>query len=197
MANRPTYRDGSELGAPGLTIAHAHQRSHYDLEDTSNMHADSSVSRATITVARAWGKPDRYQDLKTGLYVLRSDGSAPRLVAAFGYSADVGGATWSPDGHRLVFSVLNNGPGRPSGASALFTVSASGRGRRRITDWDTAGQIASPGFSPDGELVLFQIKPSGQDFGGNDDLFVMHADGTHISPLTRTAPWESAPTWMR
>lgn len=46
-----------------------------------------------VAVARAWGKPDRYQNLKTGLYVLHAAGSYARLVAAFGYRADVGGAT--------------------------------------------------------------------------------------------------------
>jgi TolB protein len=195
-----------------------------------------------IAVARAWGKPDRYQNLKTALYVLRSDGSSPRLVADFGYRADVGGATWSPDGRRLVFAARNNGPGRPADATALFAVSAAGRSLHRITAWDSDGQISSPAFSPDGRLVLFQIKPQGQDFGGDyftihpdgshrrkltsfptgsnlgsarwspdgkwivfantgvggsDDLFVMRADGSNISQLTRTAAWESAATWIR
>ena len=62
-----------------------------------------------------------------------------------------------PDGHRLVFSVLNNGPSRPSGASALFSVSANGHGMHQITAWDTAAQVSSPAFSPNGKLVLFQI----------------------------------------
>jgi Tol biopolymer transport system component len=195
-----------------------------------------------IAVARAWGKPDRYQNLKTALYVLRSDGSSPRLVADFGFRADVGGATWSPDGRRLVFAVRNNGPGRPADASALFAVSAAGHDLQRITAWDSNGQISSPAFSPDGRLVLFWIKPQGEDFGGDyftvrpdgshrrkltdfpagsnlgsarwspdgkwivfantgldgsDDLFVMHADGSHISQLTRTTTWESAVTWIR
>jgi Tol biopolymer transport system component len=153
----------------------------------------------------------------------------------------VGGATWSADGQTLVFAVLNNGPGRPANASALFAVSADGRRVHRITTWDTSGVISSPAFSPDGKLVLFQIKPEGQDFGGNyytihpdgtdrrkltnfpigsilgsarwsrdgrwivfansgtagnDDVFIMRANGSHILPLTRTAAWESAPTWV-
>ena len=168
-------------------------------------------------------------------------GSSARLVASFGYTADVGGATWSPDGRKPVFAVLNNGPGEPADASALFDVSADGRGLHRITSWDTKGVISSPAFSPDGKLVLVWIRPQDVDFGGdyftihpdgshrrrltnfpagtntgnarwspdgkwivfantgiggNDDLFVMRPDGSHISPLTRTAAWESAPTWV-
>src|SRR5205823_3687919 len=75
-----------------------------------------------IAVARAWGHKDKFEDLKAGLYVLGIDGRHPRLVADLGYRADVGGATWSPDGKTLVFSAHNNGPGKPSMASALFAV---------------------------------------------------------------------------
>jgi Tol biopolymer transport system component len=195
----------------------------------------------TIAVPRAWGKLDRYQDLKVGLYVIHLDGSSPRLVAPFGYTADVSGATWSPDGRELVFAVLNNGPGRPANASALFAVSADGQGLHRITPWDTNGVIWSPAFSPDGKLVLFWIRPQDADYGGDyftihpdgthrrkltnfpagsntgnarwspdgkwivfantgtagtDDLYTMRANGSHITPLTRTAAWESAPEWV-
>ncbi len=195
-----------------------------------------------IAAARAWGRWDSYGNLRTALYILRPDGSSPRLIADFGYRADVGGATWSPDGRRLVFSVRNNGPGRPADASALFAVPATGRDVHRITPWDSDGEISSPAFSPDGKLVLFWIRPQGEDFGGNyftirpdgshrrkltsfpsgsslgsarwspdgkwivfansgvgdnDDLFVMHADGSNVSRLTRTTAWESAVTWIR
>jgi TolB protein len=201
--------------------------------------AVSSDGRS-IAVARAWGRSDRFEDLKTGLYVMRADGSSPRLVAPFGYRADVGGATWAPDGRRIVFSAHNNGPGRPADGSALFAVAPDGRGLRRITPWETTGRVTSPAFSPDGRRLLFQIRPPGGDFGGDyftaradgsgrrrlthfpvgstlgsarwapdgrwivfansgvagqDDVFVMRADGTKVSPLTRTAAWESAPAW--
>jgi hypothetical protein len=92
-----------------------------------------SPNRQQIVVARAGGRLDRYQDLKTGPYIMRVDGSAPRFIADFGYRAAVGGATWSPDGDGLVFSVHNNGPGRPVDGSALCAVSPDGHGLHRIT----------------------------------------------------------------
>ena len=194
-----------------------------------------------IAVARAWGQPDEFQDLRTGLYVLGIDGAHPRLVADFGYRADVGGATWSPDSKPLFFSVHNNGPGKPADGTALFAVGAAGGGLRRLTPWEADLQVSGPVFSPDGKKILFRLKPAGQDFGGdywtvnsdgssrqrlthfgpkhttasamwspngsmilfadsgmdgNDDLYVMRADGGAIRRLTRTPQWESAAAWL-
>jgi Tol biopolymer transport system component len=195
-----------------------------------------------IAVARAWGHQDEFEDLKTGLYVLGIDGAHPRRVADFGYRADVGGATWSPDGNTIVLSAHNNGAGKPADGSALFAVRVRGGGLRRLTPWETDRQISGPAFSPDGKAILFRLKPSGQDFGGdywtmrsdgtarrrlthfgpghatasamwspdgsmivfadsgiggNDDLYVMRADGGGVRRLTRTPRWESAAVWLR
>ncbi|HEY3190531.1 MAG TPA: hypothetical protein VGJ70_23770, partial [Solirubrobacteraceae bacterium] len=180
--------------------------------------------------------------LKTGLYVIGiGAGARPRLIADFGYRADVGGATWSPDGRTIVFSAHNNGSGKPAEGSALFAVGAGGRGLHRLTPWETAQQISGPAFSPDGKAILFRLKPAGQDFGGdywtvrtdgrsrrrlthfgpghttasamwspdgsmivyadsgmagNDDLYVMRADGGGVRRLTHTPQWESAALWL-
>ena len=195
-----------------------------------------------IAVARAFGSQDGFNDLKTSLYVLQADGSHPREVAPFGYDADVQGAAWSPDGRHITFSVVNNGPGRPAGGSALYSVAPTGRGLHRITPWSTNAKFAGPQYSPDGRLVLFRLSRPGQDFGGDlytvhadggglrrlsrfpagsslggaawspdgryivfantgiggqDDIFLMRSDGTHVTPVTRTPAWDSAPTWTR
>ena len=195
-----------------------------------------------VAVAGAWGKHDKFDDLKTGLYVVPLHGGRSRLVADFGYRADVGGASWSPDGATIVFSVANNGPGQPSGGSAMFATKSDGGHLRRLTPWDTTHQISGPVVSPDGSKILFRLKPAGQDFGGdywtvardgsarqrlthfgpehmtgsatwspdgsmivfadsgmagNDDIYLMRANGTGITRITHTPQWESAAVWFR
>lgn len=148
-----------------------------------------------IAVARAWGQQDGFADLKTGLYILAVNGARWRRVADFGYRADVGGASWSPDGKTIVFSVRNNGPGKPLDGSALFSVGADGRNVRRLTPWETKQQISGPVVSPDGTKILFRLKPSGQDFGG--DYWTVGRYGrsrrrlTHVGPghMTASAVW--------
>jgi len=130
-----------------------------------------------IAIARAYGK-HKYGGLKTALYVLSIDGSNARPVAAFGYRADVTTAAWSPDGARIVFAVNRNDltTERPNG-SALFTVRPNGRALHRLTAWRQGTQYSAPDYSPDGRRLLFQVKPVGQDFGG--DYYVSGADGSH------------------
>ena len=46
-------------------------------------------------------------------------------------------------------------------------------------------------WSPDGTSIVFAT----DGVGGNDDIYVMRADGSAITPVTRTPSWESAPAW--
>jgi TolB protein len=237
--------DRSTPDAAGIFLVRVNGAGEREIPAPSGVPGDGwpavSPDGTRIAVARAWGQHDEFDDLMTGLEVLQIDGTHPRLVANLGYRADVGGATWSPDGTTLIFSVHNNGPGTPSDGSALFAVDLSGRGLHRLTPWETEHQISGPVFSPDGTMILFRLKPQGQDFGGdyftvtrdgrsrrrlthfgpahttgsatwspdgsmivfadagmggNDDLYVMRADGTRVTRLTRTPQWESAATWL-
>jgi TolB protein len=112
-----------------------------------------------IAIGRAYGK-HLHGGLKTALYVMSIDGSHARAVAPFGYRADVTTAAWSPDGRRIVFAVIRNDlTANVPDASALFTVRPDGGGLHRLTDWRMAAQYAAPDYSPDGRMLLFQVKP--------------------------------------
>jgi Tol biopolymer transport system component len=48
-------------------------------------------------------------------------------------------------------------------------------------------------WSPDGSMIVF----ADSGMGGNDDLYVMRADGGGVRRLKRTPQWESAAAWLR
>src|SRR5947199_274967 len=70
----------------------------------------------------------------------------------------------------------------------------TGRGsRRHVTHFGPDHATASATWSPDGSAIVF----ADSGMGGNDDLYVMRADGGDVRRLTRTPPWESAAVWLR
>lgn len=113
-----------------------------------------------------------------GLFTSRADGSERR---AHGSSRCAAGASWSPDGERIAFS-LSGGPQCSSGVG-IQTIASSGTDQRIVTVPEGAvGYFtydSSPDWSPDGSLIVFQrqyawaggtVPPSG--------IFVIRPDGT-------------------
>jgi TolB protein len=66
-------------------------------------------------------------------------------------------------------------------------MNAHGRGQRKLTQ---AGQNAFPAWSPDGRKIIFV-----SDRDGNLELYVMKADGTRQTRLTRNPGVDGSPTW--
>lgn len=59
-----------------------------------------------------------------------------------------------------------------------------------------------PVFSPEGRLLFRSYSHDGEwivhatdGVADEADIFVIRADGTGNRPVTRTAPWDSAPDW--
>ena len=73
-----------------------------------------------------------------------------------------------------------------------YTIHPDGTDRRKLTNFPIGSIVGSARWSPDGRWIVF----ANTGTGGNDDVFIMRANGSHISPLTRTAAWESAPAWV-
>ena len=89
------------------------------------------------------------------------------------------GPRWSPDGARILFSLLREG----GNDEDLYLVDADGSDLTRLTD-DPAYEYA-PAWSPDGSRIAFVR-------GG--DLWVMRASGTGARQLT-SGLLVDAPTW--
>ena len=58
-----------------------------------------------------------------------------------------------------------------------------------------AGDERYPSFSPDGRRIVFRSDQDLTDRSGDEELFVMNADGTSLVQLTNNAVFDSAPAF--
>ncbi|MBI2397256.1 MAG: PD40 domain-containing protein [Xanthomonadales bacterium] len=93
---------------------------------------------------------------------------------------------WSPDGRRVLW--MRKFPGR---GYDLWMMDADGRNAKALTD---NGKIddAYPSWSPDGQRIAFD---SNRD--GNNEIYLMDADGSNVLRVTWTPQAELAPLWVR
>jgi Tol biopolymer transport system component len=145
----------------------------------------SALTRLTFngaSVAPEWS-PDGNQivfySAPAGIYVMNSDGSSRRELAAI--TNIIGDAAWSPDGSKVLFARS----GQPCGTETctqLFTLSTDGTELKQLTyspmdHW-------SPRWSPDGTKIVFVRHSSGPKYA----IFVMNADGSEEQEISNRAP---------
>jgi Tol biopolymer transport system component len=121
------------------------------------------------------------------LFTLEATGQNPMPLTQNEGVADSQPA-WSPDGRRIAF--VRTMP--QSGRSDLWTATAEGRARVRITS--TPFPERDPSWSPDGTRIVYAARTRGN---GPYRIFVAKADGTGRAQLT-TQPAGSAdrsPVW--
>ena len=83
---------------------------------------------------------------------------------------------FSPDGRRIVFAEGRDN-GEPGAHSHIAIMDADG-GHLRLVTQDRADDYA-PQFGPDGRTIVFSRSSGYFDY----DLYVVHADGTHLRRL--------------
>jgi len=130
----------------------------------------------------------------TDLYLTDLDGSNPIQLTAGGNGFNQM-ASWSPDGKKLAF--LSTREGYPS----VFVMDADGSNQVNLTPKPddvpaTAWSSRAPGWSRNGQYIYFTARRP--EAGGNENIFVMNADGTEVTQLTfTTAPQVSAEAAVR
>lgn len=125
------------------------------------------------------------------IFIMKADGSGRIRVMANYLSLDIE-PTWSPDGSKIAFtssrdSYYGSGDEKVTVLN-IYMVDTITLQQMQLTDtqaWDS-----SPCWSPDGKRIAFQ---SSRD--GNNEIYIMAADGSGQVNLTRNAAGDVSPAW--
>lgn len=135
-----------------------------------------------------------------GLYLMKADGSRihalthppngrplPRIGRGWALYCGDGGASFSPDGARIVFVRACTAIHTPhTGVSikalyqGMFVVDLNGRHVRELTRTRPRVQDLDPKFSPDGRTIVF-VRQRGDD----QEIYTVDANGLNLHKLTR------------
>jgi TolB protein len=103
---------------------------------------------------------------------------------------------WSPDGTRLLFRSSRQDPTQRVGDIWVVAADSTDPGFGHPTRvLARPGDERYPSYSPDGRWIAFRGDDDGIDATGDEELFVMRADGTGVEQLTDNAVFDSAPAW--
>ena len=126
------------------------------------------------------------------LYVMGADGSdETRLTNSFRVSE--GQPFWSPDGRRLLYRKTPDNPIVQDADIWQIDVDPANPNPRPVLE--RAGDERYPSYSPDGSKIVFRGDHDLVDHSGDEELYVMDADGTNIVQLTSNDVFDSAPAF--
>jgi len=115
---------------------------------------------------------------KPQIFIMDANGgNVRRLITSGSYNVN---PSWSPKGDKLAFA-------RSVGGFQIFVANADGSGEVQLT---FEGNNERPRWSPDGRLISFSSRR-----GGQEAIYVMRADGSGQTKVSRTKGNSQHPVW--
>jgi WD40-like Beta Propeller Repeat len=111
-----------------------------------------------------------------GIFSINADGTELTKLAST--QVRDSGPAWSPDGTKIAFG----------SAGQIRVMNADGTGRTKLT---SEGENFLPVWSPDGTKIAFT-----SDRDGNREIYLMNADGSDQTNLSRDPADDYAPAWQ-
>ncbi len=151
----------------------------------------------------AWSPDGRRLAFKTAqfgsnqLAVINADGTGETLLTrTFRFSE--GQPAWSPDATKLLYRRTPENPLVQDGDTWLLDVASSAKDPTQPVTQPVllrTGDERYPSYSPDGTQIAFRGDLDLAEPTGDEEIYVMNADGTDVRQLTSNADFDSAPSW--
>jgi dipeptidyl aminopeptidase/acylaminoacyl peptidase len=127
-----------------------------------------------------------FEDFRSQVYLLGSDGGLPRALSQGVDGISVSGPAWSPDGRRIAFVRSTD----TESAIVIAEVDGGGEQVLRREPYDIEGarsRLWQPAWSPDGGHIVYTLRRLDRRNHFRPSLYVMSADGDEPRLLARDA----------
>jgi Tol biopolymer transport system component len=131
------------------------------------------------------------------LAVIDADGTGETLLTrTFNFSE--GQPAWSPDGTKLLYRRTPQNPLVQNADTWVLGIAGSAADPAHPVTQPVllrTGDERYPSYSPDGTQIAFRGDLDLAEPSGDEEIYVMNADGTNVRQLTSNADFDSAPSW--